>query len=175
MSGGFGRKGVTAGAPVQAGFAAMPGSAPRAFAPISLPENDDGLSPAARAFIAAERGRTIQPAPSHDPMASAATSAMRLSPTKSKSDRNMLLAYVLWWFSGPIGTHRFYLGAHRSGLVMLGLLFGGLLVMLAVPVLGVAMICACIGWTLVDAFLIPGLMRQYRAANRSEDLAHVFA
>ena len=173
MSGGFGRKGVLAGAPAHAGFGSMSRPAPRNVA--RALDHDDGLSPAARAFIAAERGRVVEQDVDDDDRGDAATSAMRLSPPRTKFDRSMMLAYVLWWFSGVIGAHRFYLGAHRSGLAMLGLLFGGLLVMLAVPLLGVAMICACFGWTMVDAFLIPGLMRKYKASHRSEELAHVFA
>ena len=177
MSGGFGRKGGGVGAPVPRTFGGAVTTsryaAPRAAASVVDPE--DGLSPAARAFIVAERGRGAERVPVDDPMASAAASAMRLAPPKSKSDRSLMMAYVLWWFSGPIGAHRFYLGAHRSGLAMIGLFFGGLLVMLATPLPGVTMICACIGWTLVDAFLIPGLMRQYKASHRPADLAHVFA
>lgn len=56
--------------------------------------------------------------------------------------RSMGLAYLLWFFVGIFGAHRFYCGRVFSGL--LWLFTGGL---------------AGIGW-LVDAFLIPGMVRQ---------------
>jgi len=37
------------------------------------------------------------------------------------------------------------------------------------------MILAWLGWTLIDGLLIPGLMRNYRGAQRSNGLAQVFA
>lgn len=186
MSGGFGRKGVLASAPVPRGFGAATGPVPRAAAPVADP--GDGLSPAARAFLAAERARGVNQTPANDPVASATASAMRLAPTKPKRDRSMMVAYVLWWFGAFLAAHRFYLGAHRSALAQLGLFWGGLAIAammskksslwiggLAVPPPGIMMILICVVWVILDIFLIPGLMRRYRAAQRGENLAHVFA
>ena len=66
----------------------------------------------------------------------------------------MVKAYILWWFGPVFAAHRFYLGAYRSG---------------------AAMIIAWMIWCLLDAFLIPGLMRRYRASQSADTLAHVFA
>jgi len=54
--------------------------------------------------------------------------------------------WLLWIFLGVFGAHRFYLGRIGTGVAML-LTIGGLLI-----------------WALVDAFLIPGMLR----ANQRE-------
>jgi len=58
---------------------------------------------------------------------------------------SLVVAYLLWFFLGAWGAHRFYLGRKGSAIAMLilGLTFVGLLVT------GI--------WALVDAFLIPGI------------------
>lgn len=186
MSGGFGRKGVGVGSPVARSPVRPTNPAPRS-APAAAP-TDDGLSPEARAFIAAERARKPEDMRSSDPMASVAASAMRLAPSKAKPRRSMVVAYVLWWWGTPLAAHRFYLGAHRSALAMLGLFWGGLAIAAmmskqstswvgsyAVPPSGIMMVLIWMVWALLDAFLIPGLMKQYRAANQTDELTHVFA
>ena len=62
------------------------------------------------------------------------------------------LAYVLWFFLGWFGVHRFYLGRTGSGLaqLLLGLL-GWLPLFIGWVILGI--------WWLVDALLIPGIAR----------------
>ncbi len=182
MSGGFGRKGVVGEAPAPRGF----GSAPTGARVARSDGAADGLSPEARAFIAAERVRRSESLTSADPVRSDAP-VFRVAP-KAKPARTMLVAYVLWWWGAAFAAHRFYLGAYRSGAAMTGLFWGGLAlgsVMskksslwvggYAVPPFWAAMIIAWMLWCLVDAFLIPGLMRRYRAERQTEGLAHVFA
>ena len=40
--------------------------------------------------------------------------------------RSVIAAYVLWFFLGRFGAHRFYLGYKRSALIMLGLSLAGM-------------------------------------------------
>jgi TM2 domain-containing membrane protein YozV len=100
----------------------------------------------------------------------------------------MMMAYLLWWFGPAFGAHRFYLGAYQSGAAMAGLFWDGLArgaIMskksslwvggYAVPPFWAAMILAWLLWCLIDAFLIPGMMRRHRENRRSDGLAHVFA
>ena len=55
--------------------------------------------------------------------------------------RSTPVAYLLWFFFGLLGVHRFYLGRPISGVIYL--LTGGIFM---------------IGW-LIDLFLIPGMVR----------------
>jgi TM2 domain-containing membrane protein YozV len=79
--------------------------------------------------------------------------------------KSALVAYVLWFFLGYFGVHRFYLGRVGSGLAMLllGLLSGALTVVL-IGYIGLAIIAI---WWLIDAVLIPGMTRRYN--NRLVD------
>lgn len=57
---------------------------------------------------------------------------------------SMLLAYVLWIFLGLLSAHRFYLGRPKSAIIQI------LLCLIAVGLI----------WVLIDAFLIPGMVRE---------------
>ena len=57
--------------------------------------------------------------------------------------RRVGVAYALWFFAGFFAGHRHYVGRHGTGLAMM-FTFGGLAI-----------------WWLVDAFLIPRMVRQF--------------
>lgn len=69
------------------------------------------------------------------------------------------MTYLLWFFLGWFGIHRFYVGKWISGFILLALtliagatywIFIGM-VLMAIPGL----------WWLIDALLIPGMVREY--------------
>lgn len=67
------------------------------------------------------------------------------------------VSYLLWFFLGGFGAHRFYLGRPVSAVAQLLLgLFGWLPLFLGWGVLGI--------WWIVDAFLIPGIIEQENSA-----------
>lgn len=73
--------------------------------------------------------------------------------------KQALIAYVLWFFVGMLGGHRFYLGRTSSAVLMLvGTILSTLLTLVVVGLLGLFVIGV---WVLVDAFLIPGMVEQY--------------
>ncbi|MSO81320.1 MAG: TM2 domain-containing protein [Alphaproteobacteria bacterium] len=77
-----------------------------------------------------------------------------------RGDKSMLLAYVLWFFLGYLGIHRFYLGATRSAIIILLLTI--LSIVLSVVGVGPLLGLVVIIWLIVDIFLISGMVR---AAN----------
>ena len=64
-------------------------------------------------------------------------------------EKEVWVTYLLWFFFGLLGVHKFYLGKMGWGIVYI--LTGGLFL---------------VGW-FVDLFLIPGQVRQYNAQLRA--------
>jgi TM2 domain-containing membrane protein YozV len=70
--------------------------------------------------------------------------------------KTALIAYLLWFFAGYLGAHRFYLGRIVSGLIMLVLFILSCVGMvILVGFIGLAVIGL---WWLIDGFLIPGMI-----------------
>jgi TM2 domain-containing membrane protein YozV len=64
------------------------------------------------------------------------------------------VAYLLWFLLAGFGAHRFYLGHVGSGIVMALITFVGLFTLFPLIITAI--------WSLVDAFLIPGMIRQQK-------------
>lgn len=76
--------------------------------------------------------------------------------------KSLLIAYILWWFLGTFGVHRLYLGKVGSALAMaIVTLLSFPLVFLLVGYIGFALIAL---WWLIDAFLLPGMVRDRNLA-----------
>ncbi len=75
------------------------------------------------------------------------------------------IAYLIWFFLGMLGVHRFYLGATGSGVAILILTILGVLT----AALGIGLILLVISgiWCLVDIFLIPGLADRANSTKRA--------
>ncbi len=74
-----------------------------------------------------------------------------------RGGKSLVVAYLLWFFLGTFGAHRYYLGRDGSGLTMLlltlvSLVFG------FVPWATFGLVVVAI-WSSIDAFLIPGMAR----------------
>ena len=72
--------------------------------------------------------------------------------------KSTAVAYLLWFFLGGLGGHRFYLGKTGSAVAQLLLLIFGLLLIVAAGI-GFLLLLPLWIWVLVDAFLIPGWIR----------------
>lgn len=62
------------------------------------------------------------------------------------SDKGKVAAALFCFFLGMLGIHRFYLGRHASGIVMLIMFIGGIFI----PVLGWGLIIVEAIWVLID-------------------------
>lgn len=73
--------------------------------------------------------------------------------------KSLPVSYILWWFLGTFGAHRFYMGRTGSAIAMLVITLVSIpLTLILVGILGFMVIGV---WWLVDAFLIPGIVRDY--------------
>lgn len=88
--------------------------------------------------------------------------------------RSLMLAYVYWYFCAPIGLHRIYCGEKDTGLAQMALFFGALLLAFIWVPLAVVSIGVWFVWILADLFLIPGMMRRFKA-RMQPDYGGVFA
>ncbi|MCM2291286.1 TM2 domain-containing protein [Allorhizobium sp. BGMRC 0089] len=75
-------------------------------------------------------------------------------------------SYLLWFFVGYLGGHRFYLGQKGTAIAMLLLTIVGAVT----SFIGVGMVLLVIVgiWALVDAFLIPGMVAEHKNKVRNE-------
>jgi len=73
--------------------------------------------------------------------------------------RSALIAYLLWFFLGYLGVHRFYLQRPLSGVLML--LLTAVSWLLTVIVIGWLGLMLAGLWWLIDALLIPGMTQDY--------------
>lgn len=101
-------------------------------------------------FATTPRPRPLDPGPSSDAIA-----MMRYDASK----KSTLVAYLFWFFLGPFGAHRFYLGRIGTGITMLLLLIVS--VLLSVVLIGLFGLLVLGTWWLVDALLIPGMATAY--------------
>lgn len=76
------------------------------------------------------------------------------------------VAYLLWFFVGSLGAHNFYLGRKGIAITQLVLFVLGLLT--SIIYVGVALLMVLWVWVLVDAFMIPGIIRKDMDQQREE-------
>lgn len=92
------------------------------------------------------------PAPGQAPPTNDALLMMRYDANK----KSALVAYLLWFFVGSLGGHRFYLGRTGSAIALLSITV--LSVLLTVILIGFFGFFVVGLWVLIDAFLIPGMI-----------------
>ena len=73
--------------------------------------------------------------------------------------KSAVVAYLLWFFLGMFGVHRFYLGKPGSGAAILIITLLSFILMFAA--VGFVTIFIPAIWIFVDLFLIPGITRKY--------------
>lgn len=88
--------------------------------------------------------------------------------------RNLAIAYLLWFVIGQASMHRFYCGQKESAWMQVGLFVGSLVILFIFPPLGMVGLVVWFIWLFVDLFLIPGMLRRFKAEHQS-DYGSVFA
>ena len=72
--------------------------------------------------------------------------------------KNMVIAYLLWWFLGWAGIHRFYLGKTGSGIAQLALTVIGWAT--AVILIGFVFLAIWGLWWLCDAYYVQKYVKE---------------
>jgi len=75
--------------------------------------------------------------------------------------KSMLVAYILWYFLGIFGGHRFYLDKKGTAITM---------IILDITIIGLA---ATIIWHLIDAFMVYRYVKEINAEVESRILAQI--
>lgn len=76
--------------------------------------------------------------------------------------RSPVVAYLLWFFLGGFGAHRFFMGRMGSGFGMLGLFVGS--TVLSVVGIGLFGYLALFAWWVADAFMMTKWFNTEQAA-----------
>ena len=130
---GFGRKGAAAAvAPRRASLVAD--GQPRSFQPMRDVDPEEGAEARRAAFLAQERGRdapaeiaTALPSEETEKVLASLKAESVLVPT----DRSLRTSYLIWFFLGLAGGHRFYLRRPITGAIQ-ACLFAGCVGVVAV-------------------------------------------
>ena len=94
-----------------------------------------------------------------DQTAAAAKATASTMMRYDENKKSMVVSYLLWFFLGMLGAHRFFLGQKHSAVAQLALFIVGLVT----SFLGVGLIVlgGLAIWVIVDAFLIPGWVTEH--------------
>ena len=76
--------------------------------------------------------------------------------------KSAVVAYLLWFFLGTFGAHRFYLNLYGTGAAILIITRASIFLMFVG--IGLFTIWISVVWVFVDLFLIPGITRTYNVA-----------
>ncbi len=85
--------------------------------------------------------------------------------------KSTVAAYLLWFFLGGFGAHRFYLSKPGTAVLMLVLNILGWVTL--VVYIGVFLLIVLGIWLLVDAFLIPGIIAADADSKRAKIMNEV--
>lgn len=165
-----------AGLAAAAGVAADPGIDTSAD-PLAALRNS--ARPATRREEPVGQQWTPQPDASYQRARESASGAVRRQSDKrfvlgEPHKRSLALAYLFWFIAGQGSLHRFYCGQSQSAIMQIGLLLVSVLIGLAFVPLAAAGIIVWFVWIIADLFLIPGMMRRFKAEH-APDYDRVFS
>lgn len=86
----------------------------------------------------------------------------------TNESKSLFLAYALWYFLGVFGGHRFYLNGLQSGMLYILFWIVGLVTISIGSPFWVIPLLVIIVLVIVDAFLIPGMLRENREVLREK-------
>jgi len=72
--------------------------------------------------------------------------------------KSTITAYILWFFIGACGAHRFYCNQKRAKIMLIGTITSSVLCSFTIGLIGIAFFSA---WALIDAFFIHKWIAEY--------------
>ena len=125
---GFGRKGFAGAGVGQRRTSLVVGEAPRSFVPQRpSDDNDESIEARRAAFLTQEHshaGASAPPSAMPSAAAESALEAIRAERVAVPTDRVLRTAYLVWFFTGLAGGHRFYLRRPIGGALQAALFLG---------------------------------------------------
>ncbi len=94
-------------------------------------------------------------------------SEMLVEQKVSNAQKSTGTAYLLWFFLGGFGAHRFYLGKTGTAITQLIITLIGCFTLFPLIITGI--------WWIVDAFLIPGIIQGHTEQTRRDARLEVAA
>lgn len=88
-------------------------------------------------------------------------------------EKNIILAYLFWFFLGGLGIHRFYLGKTKSAVGMLALNVLGYLTLIVL--IGYLLLFVFVIWWVVDAYLVYKITEEYNDEMKKSKMAYLKA
>lgn len=86
--------------------------------------------------------------------------------------KSTLVAYVLWFFLGMLGGHRFYLGGRRGWLFVLAFIVG---LLTSVVLIGLFILLIEFIVVIIDAFRLPGFVDETNRAIENQVITEILA
>lgn len=105
-------------------------------------------------FIAAERARRQQESPYDLPPDEES------APSRPFVQKSVSTAYILWFVTGAFGGHHFYLASAPLGFAQICLRLVGIMMFVSGDSFGLYLLAIAFLWLLVDALLIPDMVRK---------------
>lgn len=85
----------------------------------------------------------------------------------SNEKKSLIVAYILWFFLGVFGAHRFYAGKTLTGVLMIVvLIISGLITLVTFGLAAAVTMLPITIWWLVDAVLVIFMIKNYNARLR---------
>lgn len=79
--------------------------------------------------------------------------------------RSLGIAYLIWFVIGQTGMHRVYCGSKDTAIIQVGLLVGSFVTLFVFAPIGAIGFVAWICWIIGDLFMMPGMLRRFKAKH----------
>ena len=92
----------------------------------------------------------------------------------SNEKKSLIVAYILWFFLGAVGAHRFYVGKTITGILMIVvLIISGILTLVTFGLATAVTMLPITIWWVIDAVLVIFMIKNYNRRLRREAMKSI--